>query len=477
MTGRSTAHPTRGGRGRGYRPGTMSFDDPVAPVPEGTNENGPADVDNPISIRMVFTPTTDTPILKVLSSFLEALSKADHLATLYNAKQTQFFQTPKDLPTDIDILRSHFPVRQFQRGRRNIVVLRATLITRINLPTLRQSGISSWASSYKIKLEEDVFLTANVKDTVWFLHKNQYTSKPHLHRYLSKQIASHQFNEDEQQDLTRLHSELTFDTVPPFSLYLRRRYRIDSSETTCVILRTDAVAANFFETLLRNTNDLLEIIPSEMIIVPLKLARTDRVKAIAWIREQNKFLDETVSLPLVGVSIAALDHKITVLTNADTQVEAPISARDILRRHVISVEPTSKSDTLGRFNFIVHKRKVDLVKAYLQTELPLMWQELPDIIRNQFADKRIPFPRLTKGQDIGSTMSVISTLTDISTVDPKTGSSFNQWDKPPNLHSPPPPLTQYRRALRESTSSRRRSSPPAHRRPPRTLPPPLMPAP
>jgi hypothetical protein len=33
---------------------------------------------------------------------------------------------------------------------------------------------------------------------------------------------------------------------------------------------------------------------------------------------------------------------------------------------------------------------------------------------------------------------MMSTLTDISTADPKTGASVNQWDKPRNLHSPPP---------------------------------------
>jgi type I restriction-modification system DNA methylase subunit len=279
----------------------MTFDNPMAPVPEGTNENSPTEIDNPISIRMEFTPTAETPMLKVLSSFLDALVEADHLATLYNSKQTQFFRTSKDLPTTTEALHSQFPVRQFQPGRRTIVVLRATLSTRTNLPTLRQNGIASWASSYKIKLEEDVFLTANVKDTVWFLRKNQYTSKPHLHRFLAKKIADHKFNDDEKQELQRLHSELTFDTVPPFSMYLRRRYRIDASETTCVILRTDAVAANFYEMLLRNMNDPFEISPKEMIVSPLKLARTDRFKAVECIREQNKFLNDTVSLPLVGV--------------------------------------------------------------------------------------------------------------------------------------------------------------------------------
>jgi hypothetical protein len=136
-----------------------------------------------------------------------------------------------------------------------------------------------------------------------------------------------------------------------------------------VILRTDAVTANFYEMLLRNMNDLFEISPNDMVVVPLKLVRTDRIKAVACIHEQNKFLEETVSLPLVGVSFEALDYKIEVLLDADTHAEStePISAREILRRHVISVEPTSKSDTLGRFNFIVLKRKVDLVKAYLQT--------------------------------------------------------------------------------------------------------------
>jgi ribosomal protein S10 len=76
----------------------------------------------------------------------------------------------------------------------------------------------------------------------------------------------------------------------------------------------------------------------------------------------------------VGVSFEALDHKIQVLMTEDTHAESeePISVRNILSRHVISVEPTSKSETLGHFNFIMHKRKVDLVKAYLQTELPSM---------------------------------------------------------------------------------------------------------
>jgi hypothetical protein len=88
MTDRSSPSIARGGRGRGYRPGTMTFDNPMAPVPEGTNENSPTEIDNPISIHMEFTPTAETRILKILSSFLDALSEADHLATLYNTKQT-----------------------------------------------------------------------------------------------------------------------------------------------------------------------------------------------------------------------------------------------------------------------------------------------------------------------------------------------------------------------------------------------------
>jgi hypothetical protein len=67
-----------------------------------------------------------------------------------------------------------------------------------------------------------------------------------LHRYLAKKIADHKFNDDGKRELQRLHSELTFDTAPPFSLYLRCRYCIDTPGTTWVILRTDAVAANFY---------------------------------------------------------------------------------------------------------------------------------------------------------------------------------------------------------------------------------------
>jgi hypothetical protein len=169
----------------------MSFENPMAPVPEGTNENGPTEINNPISIRMELSATADNNIRKVLSSFLDKLSQADELATLYNSKQTQFYQTSKDLPKDLDILRSHFPARQFQSGQRNIVILRATMSSRLTLSTCRTNGLASWASTAKIKLEEDVFLTANVKDVVWFLRKNQYTSNPHLHRYITQKINQH----------------------------------------------------------------------------------------------------------------------------------------------------------------------------------------------------------------------------------------------------------------------------------------------
>jgi hypothetical protein len=237
-----------------------------------------------------------------------------------------------------------------------------------------------------------------------------------------------------------LHSELTFAEIPPFSLYLRRRYRIDSSETTCVILRMDAVAANVFEMLLRNMNDSMEISPNDMVIVPLKLAHTDRPKAVACVREQNKFLDETTSLPLVGISFEALDYKIQVLIDENTHAETsePISVRDLVGCHVLLVEPTSKSDSLGCFNVIVYKRKVDMAKAYLQTELPAMWHELPEAIRSKFAAKRIPYPMLTKGQDIGSSMSVMTSLLDLGSIDPRTGVVTNQWDKPPDLKPTPP---------------------------------------
>jgi hypothetical protein len=42
----------------------MTFDNPMAPVPEGTNENSPTEIDYPISIRMELTHTAETPIFK-----------------------------------------------------------------------------------------------------------------------------------------------------------------------------------------------------------------------------------------------------------------------------------------------------------------------------------------------------------------------------------------------------------------------------
>jgi hypothetical protein len=145
-------------------------------------------------------------------------------------------------------------------------------------------------------------------------------------------------------------------------------------------MRTHAVAANFFEMLLRNMKDLMEISPNDMVVVPLKLARTTRPKAIACVREQNKFLDKTTSLPLVGISFAALNYKIQVLIDENTHAETskPISVRDLIGRHVLSVEPTSKSDSLGRFNVIIYKRKVDMAHLEKQFRTP---HQIPAPIR------------------------------------------------------------------------------------------------
>jgi hypothetical protein len=107
--------------------------DVMALVPEGINENGPTEINNPISIQMEFSPSPAITIRTVLSSFLDTLSQVDELATLYSSKQTQFYQTSKDLTKGSDTLRSYFPVRQFQCGRRNIAILRATLSSRSTL--------------------------------------------------------------------------------------------------------------------------------------------------------------------------------------------------------------------------------------------------------------------------------------------------------------------------------------------------------
>jgi hypothetical protein len=293
MISRSSFSTAHGGCGRGYRPSTMTFDNPVAPVPEGTNENSPSKIDNPVSIRIEFSPTADTPILKVLSSFLDALSGADHLATLYNSKQTQFFQTSTDLPIDINVLRSQFPVRQFQRGHRppshaqhtppSQPFARMELGCRPTKSNLRKMPSSLLTS----KIPSGFYIRLNIRPNPTCTNSSPSKSPPSS------------LTKTKHKNYNALAPNSP-DNVPPFSLHLCRRYCIDVFKTTCVILRTDAVAANFYEILLRNINDLFEISPNEMIVVRLKLVHTNGIKAVACIRIQNKFLDETISLPLVG---------------------------------------------------------------------------------------------------------------------------------------------------------------------------------
>ena len=144
---------------------------------------------------------------------------------------------------------------------------------------------------------------------------------------------------------------------------------------------------------------------------------------------QNKYLTNTTSIPIIGLSFEALNTEIAVGESGKATIES------IIYQHCLSLEPTAKSHDLGRFNLICLRTDTDALIEFIQTDIPQMWTLLPPEIANKFKEAlQVTHPRLTAGFSGLSNIGTSVTLDDPQSI---TSTSDSQWTQPPDLNRPP----------------------------------------
>ena len=145
---------------------------------------------------------------------------------------------------------------------------------------------------------------------------------------------------------------------------------------------------------------------------------------------QNKYLTQTTSIPLIGLSFEALMTKIEIGETGQATIES------IIYQHCLSIEPTAKTTDLGRFNLICHHDSTAPLLEFIKNDIPVMWTLLPPTIAHKFQEAlQVTHPRLTAGYS-----GIVSSHSgSVILEDPQSVSSppDKQWMQPPDTRRPP----------------------------------------
>ena len=407
-------------------------------IAESPNENEADLVE--IRHKLRFEADSKMSVMTILKLFLEQLMLLDSHAYLLSKDTSRHFQNVQDLPTIQSDLQKLFPATILHRRSGNRIVLRLTIICSKTFNELNRLGLITWANHNHLRLEDDIYLEDDVRDCLWIAGRDSYTSKPHLHEYLTNIITKNDYNSDEQQLLqayTKQHS-LKDDTIPSFSIYFRNRVTYKNLPTKALIIRCDATICPFFVKFLTRANSSGMIPIKKGSFIPLAVTKHNEKATISAMDLQNKYLSRTVSIPIIGLSFESLQSHI------DVEGEGKKTIETLIYENCLSVEPTSKSQDLGRFNLICFKNDEQRLINYIETDFPMMWRLLPTDVATAFSENlKIDYPRLTSGftgaTNSNSPHSV--TINDPQSISQSANSnseSDNQWTKPPKIRRPPP---------------------------------------
>ena len=430
MTTEASPKPPPDGR---YRP-TVSIHpsallSQLSFIAESPNENEADLVEFRQNLR--FETDCNTPVLTILKRFLEQLLLLDSKAYLLSKDHKRHFLTAADLPQTPTELQKAFPATILNRRSGNRLVLRLTISSTKSFLELTQFGIVTWANRNKLRLETDVYYEDDVRDCLWIAGRDSKTSKPILHRYLTATFATATFDSEEIAILNTYKSKhnLQPHELPPFSLYWRNRIGYNNLSTQALVLRCDATAKNFFVKFLTRANKCGTIPETKGRFIPLSVTKNNEVATKRAMDGQNKYLTCTTSIPITGLSFESLNTEIEVADKGKTTIES------IIYQHCLSLEPTAKSEDLGRFNLICPTSNIDSTLEFINRDIPIMWSLLPDSIAKKFQEShQISCPRVTAGYSGSAYGSV--TLEDPQSVGTEP-TAETEWTQPPNSQRPP----------------------------------------
>ena len=409
---------------------------PLKPIIEKANENEPEMIEIKTKVRIECNSTRSVPSL--VTSFLSQLLRLDPTIILYGNDNT-FYGKVDDIPKKAEDLKNAFPGTIINRRSGSRLVLQLSFCSTMPLTDLKKRGLNSWCAHEKLSLEQDAYLTADVRDASWLLGRDpENVSKPHLSDWIYKTINNNKLLPEEHVLLNKIKANHPFSgQVPPFSLYFRNTVTANNVSTSAIVLRTDRVSVSYFNAILSRLLDDGVITNDKGQFIPFGLQGSQIDAFVDAIHMQNVYLDTHSSIPIVGLSFASLTASVS-LPGKLPDKESKVNMERLLLNTFVQIEPTAKSDALGRFNLIVETKDIENSLAFIKTEFEQLWQHLPIELRNHFADKEIFFPRLTLGSTNQSTvMSRISdNLSHLKAAVMQGDES--QWKKPPRIVKRPP---------------------------------------
>ena len=219
---------------------------------------------------------------------------------------------------------------------------------------------------------------------------------------------------------------------PPFSIYWRNRIGYNNLTTQALVFRCDATAQKFYVKLLTRLNKCGVIPEKKGHFIPLAVIKNNENATKRAMDGQNKYLTTTISIPIIGLSFKALKTEIEVGKTGKATIKS------IIYQHCLSLEPTAKSEDLGRFNLICSNSDTESTIKFIKQDIPIMWSLLPRAVANKFPEPlHVAHPRLTagfSGAPIGTNNSI--TLEDPQSV----GTNYTtetESTQPPSIQRPP----------------------------------------
>ena len=401
-------------------------------IAESPNENDPEFIEIRHDLR--FETDCNTPVLTILKLFIEQLLLLDPKAYLLSKDKKQHFITMADLPTIQSDLQKTFPATILNRRSGNRLVLRVTIGSDKSFLELTQLGLITWANRNKFRLEKDIYYEDDVRDCLWIAGRDAQTSKPWLQTYLQDKLSTTTLDNEEQTLINTYRTKhgLSDNEIPPFSIYWRNRVVYNNLTTRALVIRCDSTIQKFFVKFFTRANKNGTIPEQKGRFIPMSVSKNNEQATKKAMDGQNKYLTNTTSIPLIGLSFDALQAHIEVADSGKETVES------IIYKHCLSIEPTAKSTELGRFNLICHRTDVASVLEFINTDIPIMWTLLPLPIAHKFQEAlQVSHPRLTAGYSGNHTGT--STNGSVLLDDPQSISSTqdSQWTEPPNTRRPP----------------------------------------
>ena len=430
MTTETSPKPPPDGR---YRP-TVSTNSStllshLSFIAESPNENDPELIEHRHALR--FEADCNMPVLTILKLFIEQLLLLDPKAYLLSKDQKQHFITIADLPTVPTEIQKLFPATILNRRSGGRLVLRTTICSAKSFLELTQLGIITWANRNKLRLEMDIYQEDDVRDCLWIAGRDSQTSKPLLHKYISTILDNATFDTEEQTMLNtyRTKHNLPPHSIPSFSIYWRNRIVFNKLTTRALVIRADATVQRFFVKFFTRANKNGILPEHKGRFIPMSVSKNNENATKRAMDGQNKYLTNTTSIPIIGLSFEALNTEIAVGESGKATIES------IIYKNCLSLEPTAKSHDLGRFNLICLRTDTDALIEFIKTDLPQIWTLLPPEIANKFKEAlQVTHPRLTAGFSGLSNIGTSVTLDDPQSI---TSISESQWTQPPDLNRPP----------------------------------------